>query len=64
MADGLLRDANEVIRNRFMMGDALEKIEAVLGELSPRSRPLEDQVLAVFDCLVNPAGVAQVRVSH
>jgi hypothetical protein len=58
MADGLFRDANEVLWTSVHTGDALAKIEAVLDGLSPLSRPAEDQVRPIFDFLVKPAGVS------
>jgi hypothetical protein len=58
MADGLFQDANQVLWTAIHSGDALAKIEVVLHELSPRSRPSEDQVRLIFDFLVKPAGVS------
>jgi hypothetical protein len=55
MADGLFRDANKALWDSVHTGDALEKIWAILDNLSPPLRPTEDQVRSMFDFLVEPA---------
>jgi hypothetical protein len=55
MMDGLFRDANDTLWRAVHDGDALTKIGSVLDDLSPASRPSEEQILSTFDFLVEPS---------
>jgi hypothetical protein len=54
LRDGLFRDANDVLWGAVHEGDAVQKIESILDELSPASRPTEDKIRSVFGFLDAP----------
>lgn len=56
LRDGLFRDANDTLWNAVHHGDALKKIGSVLDDLSPPSRPSEEQIMSMFDFLLEPVG--------
>ncbi|MBI2681852.1 MAG: hypothetical protein HYX26_01285 [Acidobacteriales bacterium] len=56
MADGLFRDANDALSRAVHDGDALDKINSVLDQLSPPARPSRDEIRSMFDFLLNSAG--------
>jgi hypothetical protein len=51
LRDGLFRDANDALWEAVYAGDTVQKIESILDELSPPSRPAEDEIRSVFGFL-------------
>lgn len=57
LGDGLFRDANDALWEAVHEGDAVQKVESILDELSARTRPAEDDIRSVFGFLDTPLGV-------
>jgi hypothetical protein len=54
LGDGLFRDANDALWEAIYEGDAIQKIESILNELSTASVPTKEEIRSVFGFLDAP----------